>query len=199
MEYLVKECYKDKDSNLHFDGLLEVEINPFLDSRGYVFEPWSDIDLNCNKIINSYYPDGLSFVQELQSGSPRNTIRGLHYQLPEFPMAKMFRCISGRVLAVAVDLREGSETYMKHYSVKLTPESFKQFFVPVGFAFGFSVLSNYAEVLYKQTGKYSKPHNMCLLYSSEILGIDWFVTDPILSSQDKNALDAKFYKSVFNI
>jgi len=185
MDYKITECKPL--------GLLELEIVPFMDNRGYVFESWNDKDLNNNKIVKKYHPNGINFVQDLQSGSNVNTIRGLHYQLPGAPMAKMFRCIYGKVLAVAVDIRNSSDSYMKSHSVELTPESFKQFFVPVGFAFGFSVLSDYAEVHYKQTGSYSKPHNMCMLYSSAILGIDWKIDHAILSEQDKLAPDATEY------
>ena len=185
MNYKVTEC--------KLSGLLEMEIVPFIDDRGYVFEPWNDKDLNNNETVRKHYPEGINFVQELQSGSSINTVRGLHYQLPDSPMAKMFRCINGKVLAVAVDIRSSSDSYMEWHSIELTPESFKQFFVPVGFAFGFSVLSDYAEVHYKQTGFYSKSHNMCMLYSSKILGIEWKVNNSNLSEQDRLAPDAIEY------
>ena len=102
MNYKVTEC--------KLSGLLEMEIVPFIDDRGYVFEPWNDKDLNNNETVRKHYPEGINFVQELQSGSSINTVRGLHYQLPDSPMAKMFRCINGKVLAVAVDIRSSQPT-----------------------------------------------------------------------------------------
>jgi dTDP-4-dehydrorhamnose 3,5-epimerase len=145
------------------------------DERGYFLESFN----------NKHLP--YSFVQDNQSFSYKNTIRGLHYQVVN-PQAKLVRVVSGTILDVAVDLRVSSPTFRQHVAVKLSADNFKQLYIPEGFAHGFLVLSEYAEVLYKTTEYWHKEHDRSINYNDPDLNIDWLgVTSPIISDKDINA------------
>lgn len=153
----------------------------FRDSRGYFLESFN----------NKYLP--FNFVQDNQSFSFKNTIRGLHYQVVK-PQGKLVRAIKGRILDVAVDIRKGSSTFGKHIAVELSSDNFKQLYIPEGFAHGFSVLSEEAEVLYKTTEYWHKEHDRSINFNDPELNIDWKIEGlPILSDKDK---DAVFLKDV---
>lgn len=148
----------------------------FKDSRGYFLESFN----------NKHLP--FNFVQDNQSFSLKNTIRGLHYQVVK-PQGKLIRAIKGRILDVAVDIRKDSPTFGKHVSVELSSDNFKQLYIPEGFAHGFSVLSDEAEVLYKTTDYWHKEHERSLNYNDPELNIDWKIEGfPILSDKDKDAV-----------
>ena len=128
------------------EGLKVITPQVHGDSRGYFMETYQ---------ANDFKEIGIDveFVQDNQSASTKNVLRGLHFQ-KEFPQDKLVRVINGAVFDVAVDLREGSKTFGKWFGVELTAENKKQFFVPKGFAHGFYVMSDYAEFCYKVTDFY---------------------------------------------
>jgi dTDP-4-dehydrorhamnose 3,5-epimerase len=123
-------------------GLVVFEPRVFADSRGYFFESFSE---------RTFTEQGITtrFVQDNQSRSSYGVIRGLHYQLPPHAQTKLIRVLEGSILDVAVDIRQGSPTFGKVYTLELTAENKKQLLVPKGFAHGFSVLSETAEIMYK--------------------------------------------------
>lgn len=124
------------------EGLVIIEPKIFKDARGYFFESFSqrEFDEKVRKI---------NFVQDNESMSGYGVMRGLHFQWPPFTQSKLVRCVKGRVLDVAVDIRKGSPTYGRHVAIELSEENHRQFFVPRGFAHGFAVLSKTAVFQYK--------------------------------------------------
>ena len=136
------------------------------------------------------------FVQDNQSASRRGVLRGLHFQ-KEFPQDKLVRVIKGEVYDVAVDLREGSETFGKWHGVVLSEENKKQFFVPKGFAHGFLVLSEYAEFCYKCSDFYHPGDEGGLIYNDPDIGVDWPITEDmelLLSEKDTKQQSFQAYK-----
>ncbi|HJS53966.1 MAG TPA: dTDP-4-dehydrorhamnose 3,5-epimerase, partial [Chitinophagaceae bacterium] len=123
-------------------GLLIFDPKVFEDSRGYFYESYNQEVFRAAGI-------NIDFVQDNQSSSQYGVIRGLHYQLNPYAQVKLIRVLSGRVLDVAVDIRRGSPGFGESFSIELSAENKKQLFIPAGFAHGFSVLSEQAEVLYK--------------------------------------------------
>jgi len=150
------------------------------DSRGYFFESFN---------LQTFRAEGIdiNFVQDNQSSSKYGVIRGLHYQLNPSAQVKLIRVLSGRILDVVVDIRKGSQTFGKNFSVELTAENKKQLFVPAGLAHGFSVLSEEAEVLYKCDSFYNKDSEAGILYNDPSLNIDWKIPaeKEIVSEKDK--------------
>ncbi len=161
-------------------GLLLFEPNIISDERGYFYESF-------NQNVFSEAGINVHFIQDNQSFSKKNTVRGLHYQLNPNAQAKLVRVIHGEVLDVAVDLRKDSPTFGKHYSVKLSSENHLQLFIPRGFAHGYSVLSETAIFFYKCDGFYSKESERGILYNDSKLNIDWMVNEKnaIVSQKDK--------------
>ena len=159
--------------------LLIFEPKVFEDSRGYFFESY-----NANTFTNEGV--GIAFVQDNQSSSCYGVIRGLHYQLPPYAQTKLVRVLSGRILDVAVDIRKGSPTFGQSFSIELSGENRKQLLIPHGFAHGFSVLSEKAEVLYKCDAFYNKPSEGGIIYNDTDLDIDWQVPadKAIISEKD---------------
>jgi dTDP-4-dehydrorhamnose 3,5-epimerase len=151
-----------------FPGLLVYEPRVFEDSRGYFFESYN---------FESFKAEGvdITFVQDNQAKSSYGVVRGLHYQLPPFAQTKLVRALQGSILDVVVDLRVGSPTFGKVYSIELSAENKKQLLVPKGFAHGYSVLSETSEVMYKCDAFYNKQSEGGLLYSDPTLNIDWKV------------------------
>lgn len=159
----------------YIPDVLLVTPNVFHDSRGYFLESFNNKHLSFN------------FVQDNQSYSQKNTLRGLHYQVVK-PQAKLVRVVKGRILDVAVDLRKSSRTFKKYVSIELSADNFRQLYIPEGFAHGFVVLSDDAEVLYKTTEYWHKEHDRSLNYNDPELDIRWQITEsPILSDKDQNA------------
>ena len=175
------------------DGLKILEPKVFTDSRGYFFESYS-------KRLFDEEVAKVDFVQDNESCSTFGVIRGLHFQRPPYCQAKLVRCVKGRVLDVAVDIRKGSPTYGHHVAVELSDENHLQFFIPHGFAHGFSVLSEVAIFQYKCDNYYHPESEGGISIMDSSLGIDWHI-DPkeaILSEKDlKNCLfkdfDSPFY------
>lgn len=163
-----------------FYGVKIITPQIFSDERGYFTEVYRETNLL--DISN-----GERFVQENQSRSKQGVIRGLHYQTRR-PQGKLLRVVRGAILDVIVDLRLTSETFGRHFSVRLDDESQKQLFVPKGFAHGFSVLSESADVVYKCTDYYDPGFEETLLWDDKDLDIDWKVMKPIVSNKDKDGL-----------
>lgn len=161
-------------------GLLVFEPKVFEDSRGYFFEAYNE---------DTYTQQGLQyrFVQDNQSSSCYGVIRGLHYQLAPYAQTKLVRAVAGRILDVAVDIRKGSPAYGKVFSIELSAENKKQLLIPKGFAHGFSVLSEKAEVMYKCDAFYNKASDAGIFYNDATLAIDWQIPagKAIVSEKDQ--------------
>lgn len=149
-------------------GLIVFEPAVFRDQRGYFFESYNEKLMQAGGI-------GMRFVQDNQAFSVFGVIRGLHYQLDPNAQTKLVRCLSGNILDVAVDIRKGSPTYGQHFSIELSAENKKQLLVPRGFAHGYSVLSETAEVLYKCDNFYHKEAEGGIRFDDPSLKIDWKV------------------------
>jgi len=162
------------------DGLLLITPDVFADDRGYFFESFSS--QKYAEVFASH-----SFVQDNISKSQRGTVRGLHYQVGKKAQGKLCQVLAGRVLDVAVDIRFGSPTFGKYFAVELSEENHLQFWLPPGFAHGFSVLSDAAMFQYKCTAPYSRADERSIRYDDPAIGIEWNVDDPIVSPRDKNA------------
>ncbi|MBN8854230.1 MAG: dTDP-4-dehydrorhamnose 3,5-epimerase [Sphingobacteriales bacterium 50-39] len=147
-------------------GVLIFEPAVYKDERGYFFESYNEQTFHKEGVINR-------FVQDNQSYSKYGVIRGLHYQLDPYPQTKLVRALQGRILDVAVDIRQGSPTFGKYVSVELSSDNKRQLLVPRGFAHGFSVLSETAEVSYKCDGFYDKASEGGIRYDDPQLNIDW--------------------------
>lgn len=160
--------------------LLLYEPKVFEDSRGYFFESYNE---------NTFAAEGvyIKFVQDNQAKSSYGVIRGLHYQLDPYAQTKLIRVLSGSILDVVVDIRVGSPAYGKFYAVELSAENKKQLLVPQGFAHGYSVISETAEVLYKCDAFYHKESEGGLFYNDPQLNIDWKIPadKAIISEKDK--------------
>ncbi len=161
------------------DGVYIIEPRLFNDARGYFFESFSQRDFDA-KVRH------IDFVQDNESKSSYGVMRGLHFQRPPYSQSKLVRCVRGAVLDVAVDIRKESPTYGKHVAVKLSEDNHRQFFIPRGFAHGFSVLSDVAVFQYKCDNFYHPEADGGISIIDESLGIDWNIpTDKaILSDKD---------------
>lgn len=162
------------------EGLLIIEPTVFGDSRGYFFESY-----NKQRFKDETGLD-IDFVQDNESMSSYGVMRGLHFQRPPFTQSKLVRCVRGKVLDVAVDIRKGSPTYGQHVAVELTEDNHRQFFVPRGFAHGFAVLSETAVFQYKCDNFYAPQDDGGINIKDETLGIDWQIPmdRAILSDKD---------------
>jgi dTDP-4-dehydrorhamnose 3,5-epimerase len=149
-----------------FSGLLVFEPTVYEDSRGYFFESYNEKTF-LNENID------LRFVQDNQSSSSYGVIRGLHYQLLPHAQTKLVRVLVGTILDVAVDIRKNSPTFSKVFSIELSAENKKQLLIPAGFAHGFSVLSERAEVFYKCDKFYHKESETGIRYNDPLLNINW--------------------------
>lgn len=153
------------------------------DDRGFFSETYS-------RSVLEPMTGPLDWVQDNHSRSEqKNTLRGLHFQIPPFAQDKLVRCIVGSILDVAVDIRHGSPTYGKHVAAKLTASEGQQIFVPKGFAHGYITLEDGCEVVYKVTNYYSGPHERGVRWSDPAIAIDWGVdaASPVLSPKDRAA------------
>lgn len=175
-----------------FPGLILFEPVVLKDDRGYFFESYNE---------QVFHKQGIDirFVQDNQSFSRYGVIRGLHYQINPFAQAKLIRVLQGRILDVAVDLRKGSPTYGKHLGVELSSENKRQLLIPRGFAHGFSVLSETAEVSYKCDGFYDKASEGGILFDDPTLQIDWQIPPDkrIISPKDTELPDLAHCRNNF--
>jgi len=164
---------------LEIDGLVLIRPKVYYDERGFFMETYTKKDFEAYGIRDE-------FVQDNHSWSIKNTLRGLHFQKEPYAQSKLVRCISGEILDVAVDIRKNSRTFGRHVMIKLSSENKEMFYIPEGFAHGFLVLSDYAEVLYKVNRFYSRDHDSGIIWNDEDLGINWPVKNPVLSQKDRN-------------
>ena len=163
------------------EGVVIIKPRIFTDARGYFFESYSKREFD-EKVRR------VDFVQDNESCSSRGVMRGLHFQRPPFTQSKLVRCVRGRVLDVAVDIRKGSPTYGRHVAVELSEDNHLQFFVPRGFAHGFAVLSETAVFQYKCDNYYHPEADGGIAITDGSLGIDWRIApgQAILSEKDTN-------------
>jgi dTDP-4-dehydrorhamnose 3,5-epimerase len=174
-----------------FDDLVVIEPKVIGDARGYFMESYRYDDLKKNGI-------DIRFVQDNQSKSKKGVLRGLHYQNAPYPQTKLVRVLSGVILDVVVDLRKNKSTFGRSYTIELSSDNKKQLLVPKGFAHGFLVLSEEAEILYKCDEFYHPEAEGGIMYNDPSLKIDWQMNEKnlILSQRDQN--HPSLSKAVFN-
>jgi len=163
-----------------FEGLLIIEPRVFNDDRGYFYESFNQQALQAATGFSN------TFVQDNQARSVKNVLRGLHYQNEPTPQTKLIRALEGTIWDVVVDIRPNSKTYGQWYGVELSAENKRQFLIPRGFAHGYAVLSDTAEVFYKCDNFYDKAAEGGMYYADPTLNIDWKIdlSQAIVSEKD---------------
>lgn len=161
----------------------------YKDERGYFMESYN------HKKVEILIKD--QFVQDNESASRKNVLRGLHFQLPPHAQAKLIRVIKGSILDVAVDLRKGSSTYGKHFKHVLSGENKKQVYIPVGFAHGFLSLEDDTILSYKCSDYYNANTEASILWNDPDLAIDWGIDNPILAEKDRLAQNFITFENPF--
>ena len=157
-------------------GVLVIEPDVYRDPRGFFLETYAE---------TKYRGGGIdaAFVQDNHSRSVRNTLRGLHAQVTR-PQAKLLRVVAGEIFDVAVDIRRGSPTFGRSFDVSLSAENFRQIYIPCGFAHGFCVMSDIAEVEYKCSDVYVPQDEITIQWNDPAIGVRWPVAEPLLSTRD---------------
>lgn len=165
------------------DGVIIVEPTVHRDSRGFFVETYH---------ADRYREGGIApaFIQDNHSRSVRGTLRGLHAQ-SRHPQGKLVRAVEGEIFDVAVDIRRGSPTFLHWVGVTLSADNFRQLFVPVGYAHGFCVTSEIAQVEYKCTDIYDPEHELRIAWDDPDIGIEWPIADPVLSAKDCTGVRAR--------
>ena len=178
----------------NIEGALIIEPMVFEDARGYFFESFSQREFDAKV-------GPVRFVQDNESMSSYGVMRGLHFQAPPFAQSKLVRCVRGRVLDVALDIRRGSPTYGQHVAVELSEDNHCQFFIPRGFAHGFAVLSEEAVFQYKCDEYYHPESEGGISILDSSLGIDWHIPADhiVLSEKDTEHLLLRDFVSPFSI
>lgn len=167
--------------NTKLDGVRVIIPHIFLDHRGWFYESYS------RSKFKEFGLD-IDFIQDNQSYSKHiNTVRGIHFQNNPYAQSKLVRCIAGRILDIAVDLRKGSPTYCQWISVELSAENKKQLFIPKGFGHAFITLEENSEVCYKVDAPWSREHERTISYLDPDINIKWPEGKKILSDKDANA------------
>ncbi len=164
-------------TNLKIPGVVAVKTKRFGDDRGFFMETYKHSEFEAAGIAEH-------FVQDNQSRSARSVLRGLHYQKDPKAQGKLVRCLSGRIFDVAVDIRKGSPTYAKWIGEELTAENGLMLYIPPGFAHGFLVMSDAADILYKCTEEYSPENERGIIWNDPDIGISWPFGNPVLSAKD---------------
>jgi dTDP-4-dehydrorhamnose 3,5-epimerase len=168
-----------KSEPLAIRDLLLLEPRVFSDERGFFLESYNQ------QVFEKIVGRSATFVQDNHSRSARNVLRGLHYQIRQ-PQGKLVRAMVGEVFDVSVDLRRHSATFGRHVAVRLSAENKRQLWIPEGFAHGYLVLSEYAEVLYKTTDYWAPEHERCIAWNDPALAINWPLQgEPVLSARDR--------------
>lgn len=163
------------------EEVLIIKPKVFGDHRGWFTETYSKMNFKKVGIDTDFIQDNQSFSAE------KGTLRGLHFQLHPKAQAKLIRCTKGKILDVAVDIREGSPTYKKWVAIELTEENKQQLLIPKGFAHGFLTLTDNVEVQYKVDEYYSQEHDRSIRFDDPEVNVDWGIENPILSDKDLNA------------
>ena len=162
--------------------VLLLEPPVFRDGRGFFLEAWNA------RSFRNVIKLNVEFVQDNHSRSSRDVLRGMHYQIRQ-PQGKLVRVARGQVFDVAIDLRKSSPTFGRWVGHELSADNCRQLWIPLGFAHGFMVLSEIADVLYKTTDYYAPEHERCLIWNDPEVGIDWPLDrEPVLSSKDQSGL-----------
>lgn len=180
-----------KFTKCEIEGLLLIEPQVFGDDRGYFFESFNQVKFD--EAVGEHF----NFVQDNQSMSNKNVVRGLHFQAPPFDQGKLVRVVQGAVLDVAVDIRKNSSTYGQHVSVILSDENKKQFWIPPGFAHGFATLEDHTIFQYKCTNLYHPASEGCVLWKDSFLNIHWQVDQAIISEKDQVGKSWQEFSSPF--
>ncbi len=163
------------------EGLVLIKPKVFKDARGLFMESFNQEEFKDKTGID------VDFVQDNESHSVKNTIRGLHFQAPPFAQAKLVRVVKGAVLDVVVDIRRSSKTYGQWLAVELNEDNHHMFYVPSGFAHGFACLSETCIFQYKCSNYYNKSSEGALFYADNVLNIQWGINNPIVSDKDEVA------------
>ncbi len=165
--------------NQSIKDLILIKPTVFRDSRGFFLESYTKSEFFRNGI-------DIEFNQDNHSKSCAKVLRGLHYQKVPYEQAKLVRCTRGRIFDVAVDIRKDSPTFGKYVKVELSDENQQMLFIPKGFAHGFVVLSDEAEIMYKASGEYNPESDRGILWNDSEINIDWGIDfEPVLSEKDK--------------
>lgn len=162
----------------------------FSDERGYFFESFRDETLISSGVK-------IDFVQDNESCSSKNVLRGLHFQRPPREQAKLVRAVNGSILDVVVDIRKNSPAFGKHFSVILSARNHKMLYIPAGFAHGFLSLEDNSVVTYKCSGYYNKESEVTLLWNDDGLNIEWGITEPLVSVKDRQGISFRNFNSPF--
>ena len=178
-------------SKTDIEGLIVIETKKFTDERGYFFESFHQ------QKFSDFIGEDIKFVQENESMSSLNVVRGLHFQSPPYAQGKLVRVPFGKVIDIVVDIRTNSSTYGKTFSIELSQENGKQLWIPEGFAHGFVCLAENSLLSYKCTNYYNQPSEDAILWNSKELNINWSVIEPIVSEKDQNAKDFSTFVSPF--
>ena len=177
-------------SKTKLEGLLIIQPNVFEDDRGYFFESFR---------LDKFRDMGidLNFVQDNESKSQKDVLRGLHFQNPPFEQGKLIKIVKGAVIDVAVDIRKNSPTYGQWVSHELSEYNKTMFWIPPGFAHGFLTLEDDTIFQYKCTNYYNKESEGSIRWNDPDLNINWNIKDPIVSDKDHSAILFKNFKSEF--
>lgn len=179
-----------KKSETGIEGLWLIEPGVAGDDRGWFMESWSAKAFDDLGLPLTFLQDNISF-------SRKGTLRGLHFQAPPFAQGKLVSVVQGAVLDAVVDIRRKSKTYGRSYAVKLSAENHAMLYVPPGFAHGFLVLSETCLFMYKCTSLYNRASEGGLLWNDPSLGIDWGVSEPLLSAKDQVYVPFTEFQSPF--
>ncbi len=173
-----------------FRNLVIIQPQVFNDDRGYFFESWNKEAFKQVGIPGEY-------VQDNESGSVRNVIRGLHFQVPPHDQGKLVRVLKGAVMDVVVDLRRKEPTFGRHFKTQLLAKDHQMMYIPPGFAHGFLTLEDNTVFFYKCTRHYNKASERALRWNDPDLGIDWETDSPLLSEKDQKAMCFRDFDSPF--
>ncbi len=173
------------------EGLVIIHTRKFDDERGYFFESFHKTK------FEEFIGHSVDFVQENESLSKKNVVRGLHFQNPPFAQGKLVRVPYGKVVDVVVDIRKNSPTYGKHFSIELSDNNGLQLWIPEGFAHGFVSLADNTILSYKCTNYYNKESEGSILWNDTNLSINWQIDSPIISEKDQIASEFYNYISQF--
>ncbi len=176
--------------NTHISDLLIIKPKVFEDARGYFYESY-------NAALFQQHNVNVNFVQDNQSLSQKNVLRGLHFQNPPHAQGKLVRVIKGSILDVVVDIRKKSPTYGQHFDIELSEKNKIQLWVPAGFAHGFLTLENNTIFSYKCTNYYNMASEDCILWNDADIAIKWGITNPLLSDKDKMGKPFRNFESEF--
>ena len=178
-------------STTDIEGLVIIETKKYVEERGYLFESYQ------HQKFCVYLGEEITFVQENESLSALNVIRGLHFQKPPYAQGKLVRVSYGKVIDIVVDIRSNSTTYGKTFAIELSQENGKQLWIPEGFAHGFVSLEANSLLNYKCTNYYNQASEDAIYWKSNNLAINWGIENPIVSDKDQIAKDFSTFVSPF--